>query len=88
MKDNSEEKNWSVYLLECSDGTYYTGCTNNLVRRVKTHNAGRGAKYTKIRRPVTIIASKCGFSHGEALREEFRIKQLSRSNKIKAFDCK
>jgi len=82
-----KEKNWSVYLLECSDGTYYTGCTNNVDKRLKAHNSGMGAKYTKVRRPVVIIGSIGGFTHGDALREEHRIKKMSRRNKIGLF-CK
>ena len=63
-----------TYILECSDGTYYTGWTNDLEKRVKMHNAGKGAKYTKPRRPVVL-------AYYEAMRREWEIKQLSRKEK-------
>ena len=74
-----------VYLLECCDGTYYTGCTNNLEHRIKTHNSGKGAKYTKYRRPVKLIGFKDGFSHGDALRFEHLVKKKNRSQKAALF---
>lgn len=73
---------WFVYLLRCSDGTYYTGCTNNLDRRVRAHNSGCGAKYTRGRRPVEVLAFKGGFTHSEALRLEYRVKGLDRKHKV------
>ena len=64
-----------TYILECSDGTYYTGWTNDLEKRVKMHNAGKGAKYTKPRRPVVL-------AYYEAFQtKEWEIKQLSRKEK-------
>ena len=44
-----------TYIVKCSDETYYTGWTNNLEKRIQTHNAGKGAKYTKVRRPVELV---------------------------------
>ena len=77
--------NWSVYLLLCADGTFYCGCTNDMVRRLKTHNAGKGAKYTRARLPVRLIAQKAVGSHGDALRLEASIKRLPRQLKQAAF---
>jgi putative endonuclease len=71
-----------VYILQCSDSTFYTGITTNLDRRVKEHNNSKlGAKYTKVRRPVKLIYSKEFNNRSEALIEEARIKKLSRTEK-------
>lgn len=71
-----------VYILECSDHTFYTGITTNLDRRIKEHNSSKiGAKYTKARRPVKLIYSKQFNNRSEALIEEARIKKLSRTEK-------
>ena len=67
-----------TYILECSDGTYYTGWTNDLEKRVKMHNAGRGAKYTRARRPVILAYYEVFQTKEEAMRREWEIKQLSR----------
>ena len=72
-----------VYILECSDHTFYTGITTNLDRRIKEHNTSKvGAKYTKARRPVKLIYSKEFENRSEALVEEARIKKLSRAEKL------
>lgn len=70
-----------TYILECSDGTYYTGWTNDLEKRVKMHNAGKGAKYTKPRRPVVLAYYEVFQTKEEAMRREWEIKQLSRKEK-------
>lgn len=71
-----------VYILECADGTYYTGSTNNVEKRVLTHNTAKtGAKYTKARRPVKLVYEERCDSKGEALTRENQIKQLSRDQK-------
>lgn len=72
-----------TYILECSDGTYYTGWTNDLEKRVKMHNAGRGAKYTRVRRPVILAYYEAFQTKEEAMRREWEIKQLSRKGKEK-----
>ncbi|MEY8308850.1 GIY-YIG nuclease family protein [Erysipelotrichaceae bacterium 51-3] len=71
-----------VYILVCHDGTFYTGYTPDLIRRLKTHNAGRGAKYTKARTPVYLIYHEVFLDRHEALRREYRIKQLTRQEKL------
>ena len=70
-----------TYISECSDGTYYTGWTNDLEKRVKMHNAGKGAKYTKPRRPVVLAYYEAFQTKEEAMRREWEIKQLSRKEK-------
>ncbi|WP_374723884.1 GIY-YIG nuclease family protein [Calidifontibacillus erzurumensis] len=70
-----------VYILECSDGTYYTGYTNHLEKRIAMHQAGKGAKYTRGRRPVELLFSETFSSKSEALKAEYNIKRLSRTQK-------
>ena len=72
-----------VYVLECADKTLYTGYTNDLDKRLKAHNSGKGAKYTRSRRPVRLIYSECFESKSEALKREYQIKQLTRTQKLK-----
>jgi len=74
---------WFVYILECQDKTYYTGTTNNLEQRIKNHNLGKGAKYTAGRRPVELIYQETCTNKSDALKREYRIKQLSRLEKAK-----
>lgn len=71
-----------VYLLECKDGTLYTGITNNLQRRIAQHNAGKGAIYTRGRRPVKLLKSFAYLNKSEALKLECKIKKLSRADKL------
>lgn len=72
-----------VYILECSDGTLYTGYTNNLEKRVFEHNnAKTGAKYTKNRRPVKLKYYEDFKTHGESLKREYEIKKLKRLDKL------
>jgi putative endonuclease len=78
---------WLVYLLECNDGSLYTGITNDLDRRVKQHNKGKGAKYTRARLPVTVGAFKFIGTKSEAAKEEYRIKQLTRKQKLELIKC-
>ncbi|WP_093194647.1 GIY-YIG nuclease family protein [Salimicrobium halophilum] len=70
-----------VYILECRDGTFYTGYTNDLKARMKKHENGEGAKYTRGRGPFALMFSKCFASKSEAMKEEYRIKRLSRMSK-------
>lgn len=74
---------WCVYLLFCFDKTIYCGITNNLEKRIATHNKGKGAKYTKTRLPVILLKSFEVDNKSLALKLEYRIKQLSRKDKIK-----
>jgi putative endonuclease len=74
---------WYIYILECSDGTLYTGITTDVNRRLLEHNSGKGAKYTRVRRPVVLRASFEAKNRSEASKEEYRIKQLNRTEKLK-----
>lgn len=71
-----------TYILKCSDNTLYTGWTNNLEKRLKDHNEGNGAKYTKPRRPVELIYYEEFETKEEAMKREYAIKQLSRTKKL------
>jgi putative endonuclease len=73
---------WTVYMLRCADGSLYTGIAKDAGARVATHNAGRGAKYTKARRPVTMIWSEPAACRSTASKREYAIKQLRRSEKL------
>ena len=76
------ERKWFVYILNCADGTLYTGITNDLDRRIKAHNVGTASKYTRVRRPVSIVYSEEVETKGDALRRELQIKRLTRSEKL------
>ena len=73
---------WTVYMLRCADGTLYTGIAKDAAARLKTHNAGRGAKYTRTRRPVSLIWSEPAPCRSSASKREYAIKQLRRSEKL------
>ena len=70
-----------TYILRCADGTYYTGWTNNLEKRLAAHNAGTASKYTRPRRPVELVYHECFETKAEAMGREWRIKQLTRTQK-------
>lgn len=71
-----------VYILLCSDGTLYTGWTNNIDRRLEAHNSGKGAKYTRTRRPVKLAHLEVFTTKEEAMKREAAIKRLTRARKI------
>ncbi len=70
-------------MVRCSDGTLYTGWTNNLEKRMEAHNSGRGAKYTKSRRPVELVYFEEFTQKSDAMSREARLKQLGRAEKLK-----
>ncbi len=72
-----------VYLLSCADGTLYTGYTTDVARRLAAHNAGKGARYTRGRRPVALLAHWAFAAKGDALRAERAIKLLPRAEKLR-----
>lgn len=73
---------WCVYLLGCSDGTYYTGITSDIERRVAEHNeSSRGARYTRARRPVVLVYKEVCESRSAAARREWEIRKLPRAAK-------
>jgi len=75
-------KNWVVYLIRCSDKSLYCGITNNLKNRLASHNTGRGARYTKFRRPVELAVASSEMTKSDALKLEYRIKQAPPGSKI------
>ncbi len=78
MKD---DRNW-VYMLRCGGGSLYTGWTNDLAGRLRTHAAGKGGRYTRSHLPVTLVYAERCPSPSEAMRCECRIKRLSRAQKL------
>lgn len=72
-----------TYIAECSDHTLYTGWTNDLEKRIEAHNTGKGAKYTKTRRPVRLVYFETFATKEEAMSREYHIKRMSRQEKIK-----
>ncbi len=81
-------KNWQVYILQCGDGTLYTGITNDLDNRLKAHNEKRGARYTRSRLPVCLLYKEESNSRSEASRREIAIKKLPRDKKLKLISGK
>ena len=75
-----------TYIVECKDKTLYTGWTNDLQKRIKTHNDGKGAKYTKSRLPVRLVYYEVYETKQEAMRREYEIKQLTRKQKKKLIE--
>lgn len=71
-----------VYLLECADGSLYTGYTTDIERRIRIHNAGKGAKYTRSRLPVRLVYQECFASKNEAQKREYALKRLTRAQKL------
>ncbi len=80
------ESLWILYILECSDKTYYTGITNDLNRRLVKHEAGTGAKYTRGRGPFIVQYTEKFGTRGEASKREYAIKQLSKVEKEQLFN--
>jgi len=72
---------WVVYILRCADGTFYIGYARDLEQRVATHNAGRGAKYTRGRLPVEVVYSEGYPTRSEAMSREAALKKLNRREK-------
>lgn len=77
----TEEKNNYTYILRCNDGTFYTGWTNDLKKRLVSHNSGRGSKYTRVRLPVELVYFESFDTKEEAMSREWHIKQMSRKQK-------
>lgn len=77
-------KSWFVYLVECRDGTLYTGVALDVVRRVAEHNAGRGARYTRGRGPVRVVAASAALEKRAAYRLEWQLKRRPKREKAAA----
>ncbi|MBE3101022.1 MAG: GIY-YIG nuclease family protein [Firmicutes bacterium] len=73
---------WVVYLVRCKDGSLYCGVTNNLEKRIATHNSGKGAKYTSPRLPVVLVVASETMSRSAALKLEYQVKQQRRDLKV------
>lgn len=86
MSDQQQAKDYFVYILECNDGSYYTGMTTDVDRRVAEHNEGRGARYTRSRRPVSLRYLEPAAGRAEAARRELAIKRMPRSRKEALLD--
>jgi len=82
----SSKTDWCLYVLRCADGTLYTGITNNLQKRLFSHNSGRGAKYTRSRTPCEVVATCPMPSKSDSLKAEHRFKKLSRQQKLQAIE--
>jgi putative endonuclease len=84
MYTHEEILKWYVYIVECNDSSrsLYTGITNNVEKRIDTHNKKKGAKYTKTRTPVKLVYQQSFETKSLAAKEEWRIKQLTRNQKI------
>jgi len=76
------DKSWTVYIAECKDGSFYTGISKNVAARLDVHNSGKGAKYTRSRRPIILKRTFGPFEHGQALRIEAKIKKLRKPDKL------
>jgi len=76
-----ERAGWYVYIVRCSDASLYTGIARDLANRLADHNAGKGAKYTRSRRPVELVHVEPAASRGAALRRELEIKRLPAAEK-------
>lgn len=81
MQADSTDAAHYLYVIECADGTWYTGYTVDVAERVRTHNAGKGAKYTRSRLPVRLVAQAAFATKCEAMSAEYRFKRLSRPQK-------
>ena len=77
---------WYVYMLRCGDGTLYTGITDDVPKRLAAHRAGKGAKYTRGRRPLELVYMEEQPDKSAALRREIQIKKLSRPEKLALCD--
>ena len=84
MTDNQLAAGWRVYIVQCADGSLYTGITTNIEQRIAEHNEGgkRGARYTRARRPVRLVYQRSCADRAAAATEEARIKKLARRDKL------
>ena len=76
------EQVWSVYILRCADGSLYTGVTTDVARRLKTHQSGKGAKYTRGRGPLELVYTQVCPDKPSAFRREWELKHMSREEKL------
>jgi putative endonuclease len=80
---NTHEESWFVYLLECRDGSLYCGIAKDVIKRLEMHESGKGARFTRGRRPLKLVwQTEDPISHGAALKLERRIKSMPRKEKL------
>ena len=79
-KDERDDS-WRIYIVRCADDTLYTGVARNLTARIAQHNAGAGARYTRTRRPVSLVYSEPATSRSDAQKREYAIKKLTKRQK-------
>ena len=79
---------WHVYILQCRDGTYYTGVTTDLPKRIQRHNDGKGARYTRSRRPVKVVYTEDLENRSLAAKREIEIQGFTREDKLKLIGLK
>lgn len=82
MREAHDPQCWFCYLLECADGTFYTGITNDVERRLSRHNEGRGSKYTRGRLPVKVVYAEPHADRSAAARREREIRRMPRAGKV------
>ena len=80
-KKGAPRAGWTVYIVLCRDGSFYTGYTGDMEQRLAAHNSGKGAKYTASRRPVELVYREVIADRFEAMKREYRIKCLTRAKK-------
>ena len=83
MSKEKPKRGWYLYIIECRDGTLYTGITNDLDRRLAQHNRGTASRYTRSRVPVTLMHKERCLTKSSALKKEYAVKSLSRREKEK-----
>ena len=76
------DKTWYLYILECGDGTLYTGITDDVERRLAQHSAGKGAKYTRGRGPLKLVYREACGTHSDALKREHAVHRMTRQEKL------
>ena len=81
LRDRRRAMSWQVYVLRCGDGTLYTGIARDAEARLRQHEAGKGARYTRGRGPLAMVLLEAAATHGDALRREAAIKRLGRAAK-------
>jgi putative endonuclease len=82
----TKPKGYYAYVLQCADGTFYTGWTVDIEKRLQTHNAGKGARYTRTRLPVTLLKYWTFENRSEAMSYEFQFKKLTREQKMRLLE--
>lgn len=76
------ESTWYLYILKCKDGTFYTGITTDVEKRLEMHRSGKGAKYTRGRGPLELVYSETCENHSQALKRECEVKKLPKEQKL------